>query len=92
MRILLIAVSSVLFFGCKKENPTVQTCTEYEKTDETFDFLVVTNDLDPTMYQKVLLGGSHIDQEIDINCDGVADFSVKASSDITYGVYDTRSA
>ena len=90
----ILSLSVFIIFGCKKDNPTEPQngCNEYEKTNENFEFVVITPDLNTSMYEKLLPGGSHIDREIDINCDGVADFKIKAISDVFYGDTQVRRA
>lgn len=90
MRSPILILSSFLFIvGCRKDpnfpDPEpIETCEEYEKTTDSYDFIVVTSDLSTSMYQKTLPSGEHENVEIDIDCDGLGDFSVIASASSSY--------
>lgn len=85
-------IFTILGVGCRKDEPIEEifTCPDYEQTITSYSSLKVTNDLNETCYQKeISTSEAHIDQEIDVNCDGIPDFKVIGTGSSDYYWYSS---
>ena len=94
---ILILFCLFVIVGCRKdpvfpEPDPLDLCLEYDKTSDSYDYLVVTEEHSTLMYQKILPAAPHSHVEIDIDCDGLGDFRVNSSASVTYNDGHTNTA
>jgi len=82
----ILAILILVMCSCRKDEPKIDStgvvCPEYDPTDDSFNQLIVSENISGDLYQKTYNESEEYSGiGVDINCDGIDDFIIGSTTD-----------